>query len=186
MLGGLAWTVKGGAILATGDQPPVLFALGPFLFATALIGLATRIGDDGGRRTRSGLVLASAGLVLTVVGWIVGAVFPDLESDDDSFTALSLVLVAAMLAILAALVLLGLEARRTRALPGRFRSLPLGIVTLLVLAMPATAALAPIDERLIELPLVVFALGWIALGLAMWRADTDPPTASTAAARGAA
>ena len=44
----------------------------------------------------------------------------------------------------------------------------------LVPALLAGGALSAIDERLLEIPLVLFAIAWIWLGYAMWRAR--PPT----------
>ena len=49
MVGGLLWVVKGGAILLTGQQPPVVFEAALPLFALGLLGLHARL---EGRPTR--------------------------------------------------------------------------------------------------------------------------------------
>ncbi len=62
-LGGLCWMIKAGVILVTGDQPPVLFAVGPLLFALGVIGLAQMLPVPRGRLGVGAQILAAiAGL----------------------------------------------------------------------------------------------------------------------------
>ena len=51
LLGGVAWAVKGGVILAGGDQPPLLFEAAPCLFGLGLWSVA-RVTLPPGRRRR--------------------------------------------------------------------------------------------------------------------------------------
>jgi hypothetical protein len=44
MLGGVMWVVKGGAIMLTGEQPPMVFEAALPLFAVGLVGLHARLG----------------------------------------------------------------------------------------------------------------------------------------------
>lgn len=44
MLGGVLWVLKGGAIILTGEQPPLLFQAAPPLFAAGLVGLHACLG----------------------------------------------------------------------------------------------------------------------------------------------
>jgi hypothetical protein len=59
MLGGVMWVVKGGAIMLTGEQPPILFEAALPLFAVGLVGLHARLGGRGGRLGKTGLLLES-------------------------------------------------------------------------------------------------------------------------------
>ena len=184
ILGGIAWTVKGVAILATGDQPPVVFELGPPLFAVGLIGLYARLGQRG-RAADAGLVLACVSILLAgvlLVAWVFAS--DALPDGEDDFTPLSLVIAGASLSFVAGLVLLGLAARRALVLPRRWRSFPLAVG---VFAMPGVGIgggiLSELSERLFELPLVVFALGWIVIGCLIWFTDQAEQLAPTREAR---
>jgi len=51
LLSGVAWTVKGGVILAGGDQPPLLFEAAPGLFGLGLWSVAHATMLPSHRRT---------------------------------------------------------------------------------------------------------------------------------------
>ena len=185
ILGGVLWTVKGVVILATGEQPPVVFELGPPLFAVGLIGLYARLGRKGGRAAAAGLVLACVSLLLAGVLLVAWAFASDaLPDGEDDFTPLSLVIAGAGFSFIAGLVLLGLAARRALVLPRRWRSFPLAVG---VFAVPGVVIgggiLSELSERLFELPLVVFALGWIVIGCLIWSTDQAEQLAPTREAR---
>lgn len=175
VLGGIAWTVKGVGILATGDQLPGLFELGPPLFAVGLLGLYARIGGRG-RAAKAGLALACVSILLAGV-LLVASVFASdsLPAGEDDFTTLSLVIAGAGLSFIAGLVLLGIAARRSLVLPRRWRTLPLAVG---VFAVPGVmiggGALATLNERLLEVPLVAFALGWVVIGCLIRGANETP------------
>ena len=62
MVGGLLWVVKGGSILLTGWQPPVVFEAALPLFALGLLGLHARLEGRGGPLGKAGLLVAYAAL----------------------------------------------------------------------------------------------------------------------------
>lgn len=173
MAGGVAWFVKGTAILMTADQPPVAFGIGPPLFALGLLGFYAGLGAADARAKR-GAVAATLAFGLMVVFGIADAVAPSLSPKGEEFTVLSAVMVAAALCLLAALVLLGLAGRRAQ---GRhWTALPLWMGVLAVPGFLVGGLLSALNERLLEIPLVLFAIGWMSLGYAMWRSSTSPRT----------
>lgn len=70
MLGGLMWVVKGGGILLTDEQLPVVFAAAMPLFAVGLLGLNARLGGRGGPLGKVGVLVAYAGVASTVVAFM--------------------------------------------------------------------------------------------------------------------
>lgn len=160
VLGGMAWFGKAAAILATGEQPPLLFELAPMLFGLGLLGLRLRLSPSRSWLARAGGWSAAVALILGGADLTLGAA-------EETFSLLTL---ATSLAVLAALILLGVPTRRRAALPGVARVLPLtlGVATFPLLAVGG--ALEVIDDRLLEVPLLLLAAGWIWLGAALWRA----------------
>ena len=67
MVGGLLWVVKGGAILLTGQQPPVVFEAALPLFALGLLGLYARLEGRGRPLGKAGLLVAYAALAAAVL-----------------------------------------------------------------------------------------------------------------------
>ncbi len=119
-IGGGLWVAKATAILATGDQPEYIFEIAPPFLALGLVGLHALLGGRGGWRARAGGILAWLGVV---AGTITALVY--VATTDDESGVLSVTFPVTMLSIVGALVLLGVAVRRARALPGRWRSLPL-------------------------------------------------------------
>lgn len=174
IIGGLAWVVKAAAILVTGDQPPVVFALGPPLFAVALIGLHARLEGRGGRLASAGRELAYLAIAASFVLLLARAFAADLlPAGEDDFTPLSPVIAATGLSTLAGLILLGLATRRTEVMPPGWRSLPLAMGVLIVPGMMVAGIVSELSERLLEIPLVLFGLGWVLLGFAIWPPGDD-------------
>ena len=161
---GAMWTVKGGVILATGDQPPWLFEIGGLLFPLALIGLHARLDGEGGRRAHVGRFMARLAGAVALFAGVYG-----LAVGDPSEVVLGIAIALCSLATVVGLVLLGLSARAVGALPPRWRSLPfvMGVV-----AIPAMTILAgvleAIHERLLELPIVAYGVAWIIVGVLLW------------------
>ncbi|MGI8426745.1 MAG: hypothetical protein ACR2FO_05955 [Actinomycetota bacterium] len=156
MVGGACWVVKALAILATGDQPPFLFGVAPPLFGVALIGLHARLEGQGGLPGTIGLVLAALSGLFALVGLVLPST-PGAES-------FSPWIFGGFIANLASLILLGIAVRRSGTLPGRGRLLPLvlGISTIPLIAVGG--ALESVNERLLEVPLVLIGVAWIGLG----------------------
>ncbi len=165
-LGGALWVVKGGAILVTGDQPEYIFEVAPLLFALGLVGLHARLEGHGGGSGRVGGALAWTSLALALVSAVVY-----LATTDDEVFPLSATIPLTGLSILASLVLLGIAVRRVGALPGRWRSFPLSMGVAVLPLMVIGAILETLDERLLELPLVVLGLAWVMLGWRMSRSS---------------
>ncbi len=165
-LGGALWVVKGGAILVTGDQPEYIFEVAPLLFALGLVGLHARLEGHGSGSGRVGGALAWASLALALVSAVVY-----LATTDDEVFLLSATIPLTGLSILASLVLLGIAVRRVGALPGRWRSFPLSMGVAVLPLMVIGAILETLDERLLELPLVVLGLAWVMLGWRMSRSS---------------
>lgn len=162
-LGGAAWLGKAGAILVTGNQPPLLFEVAPLLFAIGLVGLRLllgprrgRFGDIGGWAAAAAGILAGLDLALGGSG----------RSGDSAFSPLTFF---AFLCVLAALVLLGIPTLRAALLPAAARRLPLllGVLTFPLIAVGG--ALESVSERLLEVPLLLLGAAWVWLAVAMWQ-----------------
>jgi len=184
VLGGTAWVLKAGVILATGNEPRVAFAVGLVLFPFALLGLRSTLGRAGKRAARVGGVLAAIAAVCGVLVLLVRAVGGEgVEPSEDEVTLLTPFITVAGVGTFVALIALGIAVRRTRALAPGYASLPLamglGAVPLLIVG----AALESVGERLIELPIALLGLGWIGLGIALWNAAEQRAAATGAVAR---
>ncbi len=168
MLGGVMWLGKGGAIMLTGEQPPVLFGAALPLFAVGLVGLHARLGGRGGRLGRTGLLLAYAALASALVVLVGSTLAPaGWVPDEDSVTPLTPFIVLAGFGPFVGLVLLGIATLRVKAMPAPWRALPLvmgaGAVPLILVG----GVLELVNERLFELPIVLLGLAWVLLGYAV-------------------
>ncbi len=162
-LGGAAWLIKAVAILATGDQPPLVFEVAPLMFALALLGMRAMLGARpqectgvvGGWAAAVAAALAVASLAMTF-----GA-----SSSGEGFSPLTF---STFLCVLGGLILIGLASRHRTELARPVRVLPLllGVFTFPLVAVGGV--LEAVNERLLELPLVVLGLAWIVLGRSMW------------------
>lgn len=168
MSGGLAWGVKGGVILATGVQPPVIYEVAQPLFAFGLVGLYFVVRDRSPRVGVAGVSLA----FLTVAAWmstlIWSAISPAPSLNGEEFVwPTSFTLLVTGFAPIGGLVLLGMASLRAGALRQPWRAIPLALGLLYVPMLGLGAALSTFNERYLEIGLVVIALGWIALGYAL-------------------
>ena len=146
LLGGVAWTVKGVAILASGDQPPLLFEVAPALFGTAV---ALLTADLVRRRTAVGALGATAAVagLVALATEIVGEVWGP-------------ALILSSVALLVGQLLIPPRGPMCHRL-----AFGIGAATLPALAIGGL--LAARDERLLEVPLVTLALVWVWLGVAL-------------------
>lgn len=151
------WAAKALAILVTGDQPPLLFQLPLVLFPLGLIGLHSLLGPGGGRKAMFGGRAAYAALVFSVATGVAAGVAPD--------AVVGVGIAAATLATVLGLIFLGLAARDAQHLPPPLRWLPLALGVATPLAVTVVGGLLEaIHERLLEVPLLALALGWVVLG----------------------
>jgi hypothetical protein len=168
-LGGMLWAAKGSAVLLTGDQPDYIFELAPLFFSLGLLALYARLEGGGGEAARLGGALAWSGLALM----LASAALYLVTGGEEGFP-IGVIIALAALSILAGLVLLGMAVRRTEALPGRWRSLPLAMGAAVIPLLMVGGILETLDERLLEIPIVLLGLAWSALGYAIWRHTPGP------------
>lgn len=149
MVGGLLWVVKGGAILLTGQQPPVVFEAAMPLFAVGLLGLHARLDGRGGPLGKAGVLVAYAALASAAIILM---------------TPLAPFYAVAGFGPFLGLVLLGSATLQARVFPSPWRALPLamGLGGPLLILMGGVLAL--ISERLLEIPIVLVGGAWILLG----------------------
>jgi hypothetical protein len=151
LLGGLAWTIKGAAILIADEQPPSLFEAGPAMFGVWLLSAGLFAMPSARRR----VVVLSLACVSTISGGV--ALVSELTGE----------LIGAALAVSSVALLAGLLSLDRHApwpLPVAWW---LGAVT--APALLVGGMLSAIDERLLEIPVVVVGLGWMLLGVASSR-----------------
>ena len=105
------------------------------------------------------------------------AIWPNTLSSGEEFDfPFSLIPLAAGLGQVLALVLLGTAILRAKAILPIWRGLPLLLGLLYMPALGIGGALASLDERYLEIPLVFLALGWMLLGYALWAAGQSRTT----------
>lgn len=169
VIGGAAWTVKAGVTLAVGDEPPAAFAIGLALFPFALLGLWSIVRDVDGRAARIGGLLAAAAAVSVVLVLLMRAVGGRaVEGAGDEITVLTPFIAISGFGTFAALLALGIAVRRSRALPGRYASLPWAMGLSAIPLLIVGGALETVSERLLELPVALLGVGWVAVGMALW------------------
>jgi hypothetical protein len=165
VLGGIIWITKGSLIILGIIDLGDLFIAAELFFAVALVGLYLHMRDRGERLGRIGGVLAYLALALSVVNAPYSLFFAE-DAPQTPFP-FSVTILAASLAIIIGLVLLGIVTLRAGILPTRWRMLPLAIGLLALLPVWVLAFVH------VELPVVVLGIGWVLLGYALWsEADT--------------
>ncbi|MBW3592894.1 MAG: hypothetical protein KY396_04295, partial [Actinobacteria bacterium] len=163
MLGGAMWAAKGAAILAGRDQPAFVFEGAPLFFALALLGLHVLLRTRPERLERIGAAFAylAAGLAAVTAIAALDAWNEDMPAPFNGTLA------AATLFLVAALVALGIVARRAQVFGRPWSTIPLALGTLFVPLLLVGGLLSVADERLLEIPIVLLGLGWIVLGYAI-------------------
>lgn len=148
VVGGMLWVFKGSAILLGHGQPDHAFEAAPLLFAVATLGLA-RLAPRG-RARRVGTVLAVAAVLSCLVAAISSVRYGGVLGPD---------LGLGVLAMTVALVVVGWPLRRSDV-----GGLPFTLGVGTIPAVPVGGALSVINERLLEVPIVLIGLVWIVVG----------------------
>jgi hypothetical protein len=153
---GLCWVVKAVAVLATGQQPALLFELAPLLMACAILVLGQQLPPGKPRIVCA--VVASTAIVAGMI--VLGGHVMQLPT-----VAYGVAMAGANLMVLVGLVTAGLSLRRRQEahLP-----LVLGLVALPALLIGGLAA-ELLGERALEVPLAGLGAAWIALGVQLGR-----------------
>jgi len=146
MIGGLMWIIKGASILLTGDQPPVVFEAAMPLFAIGVVGLGARLGGPLGMAGGVVACVAAASSVVAVS------------------TELAPFIAIAGFGPFLGLILVGSAALQARVFPSPWNALPLAIGLGGPLLVLAGGGLALLNERLLEVPIVIIGLAWVILG----------------------
>ncbi len=175
LFGGCLWIAKGGAILVTGHQPPLMFEAAAFAFPVALRGLDALLRRREPAPPRAARTAATVALV---VGVALVALFAVVDDPPD--VVISLAAVTMGLATVTSLLLLGSACRRSGGLPAPWARLPWIMGLALVPSMTVVGGLlAAIHERLLELPIVAYGIAWVLLGYAMLAAPGVPVDAGS-------
>ena len=166
-IGGLCWLLKSGLILLTGEQPLLLFEVAPAFFAIAIVGLAGRVNGQSGL-ARAGAMIAIAGGVAALLN-SVREVF--IAATGMVLMEIELISIAAGFGWLFGLLFVGISMWRRQTFSGRWRLLPVllavvpfPMIILLSIVGEAMGLAPAVGERLIEIPLLLLGLGWMALG----------------------
>jgi cytochrome bd-type quinol oxidase subunit 2 len=170
LVGGCLWIAKGGAILVTGHQPPLMFEAAVFAFPVALRGLDALLQR---REPAPHRAAATAATVALVVGVALVVLFAVVDDPPDVVTSLAAATMG--LATVTSLLLLGAACRRSGGLPAPWARLPWVMALALLPSMTVVGGvLAAIHERLLELPIVAYGVAWVILGYAMLAAARAP------------
>jgi hypothetical protein len=155
--------IKAAAILVTGRQPPVLFEIGPLLFASGVIGLEHLLPAPRGRVAFGSVAFATVGALATI-GALVVTKGGTAQTSEDEFSPLVFL---GFIATILALLLVGIATRRSRTLRSPWHFLPLALFISFLPLMVLGGLLESFDERLLELPLLILGLGWALIGYAL-------------------
>jgi hypothetical protein len=154
-IGGALWAVKSLAILVADYQPAYTFELAPFFFGIAAMGVAAKV--DPARSTAR-----TATTVLAIVAMLSGAAAVLLYVVTSDSAGFGVTIMISVLCLLAVLIYGGWLVRS-------WSIIPFALAATMLLGLPIGGALSEIDERLLEIPLLAVAMGWILLGLTLWR-----------------
>ena len=149
MVGGLLWIVKGGSILITGQQPPVVFEAALPLFAVGLLGLHARLEGRGGPLGKAVVLVAYAALAAAILTLVA---------------PLAPFIAVAGFGPFVGLVLVGSATLQARIFPPPWSALPLAVGLGGPILILAGGDLALMGERLLEIPIVLVGLAWMLLG----------------------
>ena len=157
LVGGFLWAVKSLGILLADYEPEYAFAVAPFFFGVAAVGIAAIV-DPALPRTRTAIS------VLAKVATLAGAAAAFIYVATGDSTGFGLTIMVSVLSLLAVLIYGGWLVRP-------WSIIPFALAATMLIGLPIGGALSEIDERLLEIPLLAVAAEWILLGLTLWRAS---------------
>ena len=183
MLGSLLWTVgwiltafAGGGTGAERRWRTLLVNPAMLLFMAGLAGFHARQAVRSGQLGKTGFAVCLLGtgtmLLGNVVEFWVSEYFYGTQRPGWVMMGVGLIMLPA------GFVLLGIGTLRARVFTGWRRAVPLGFGLMLALLVIVTVAQPP-NEGVLGAILVVIALGWTALGYALWSEkaeSSDTPT----------
>ena len=158
LIGATLYAYKSVAILATGDQPEHVFEIAPFFLGLATITLLYALIDE----------LQRPRWLLLILGWLAVsasavAAISHFAGKEDDFGDLGYLVNFLSTVIL--FFLISGDIRQKHLLP-RWSFTPRLLAWVMVLLIPVGAVLEGINERLLEVSLLVFAGVWMMIGLA--------------------
>lgn len=157
-IGAVLWAYKGVAILITGDQPDHAFQVAPFFFGVSLITLVYSL---VGVFRRPKWLLLGLGWFAVAAG-TTAAVAHFAQNEDGLGDPAYLV---NFLSTVLVLFLISGDIRRKGLLP-KWSFAPTFLAWALFAVIPVGAVLEGIEERLLEVPLLIVSAGWAMLAVA--------------------
>jgi hypothetical protein len=155
LIGGLLWIVKSLSILIADEQPDFVFEVAPFFFAVATMGVVLTWEHNRGRASQNVRRFASVGVVAGGV-----AAVADVAGGDELLFGVAIA--TAVTIVIGLLGYTGRDLRRGKAL-GALSALPLALALSFLLAIPVGGALEGLNERLLEIPLLLIGVEWVPL-----------------------
>jgi hypothetical protein len=169
MLSGALLVVKGVAILVS-DADPGFVPPATLLFALGMVGLHARLEGRGGPLGTIGVLLAWVVVVASVVS-LIGLALPiPMPGEPGASVLLRITYMVAFLGILVGLLMLGVAALRTGAMPAPRGAVPLAVG---VLWFPLQGVGFVIADGV---GLILGGLAWALLGYVLW-AESGTPAA---------
>ena len=190
MLGGAIWILSSVMNAFTHDGARAVLGLselgwrrmvdpGMLFFMAGLAGFYARQGGKTGKLGKTGFIIGLAGLVTMLIGnvieyWVGPLLYDYVQGEISPAEHLgwAIVTVGWLVVVPIGFILLGVATLRAKVLPGWRRPLPL----IIGLMIPSGMLLAfGIGEAGVVISFLLFGLGWIVLGYALW-SDRSKPT----------
>jgi hypothetical protein len=147
----------------------VLFEVAPLFFAAGVAGLFGSL-TDRGPVAFAGLAFATVGAIATIGALIVTSGGTTSTSEEE-FSPLILL---SFLSTFVGLLLVGIPIRKQRSLQPNWHALPVALVASLIPLMVVGGILEQVNERLLEIPLLILGVAWALLGYAIVYRATRP------------
>ncbi len=172
MLSGMLFVAKGAAILVS-DADPSFVPPATLLFALGMVGLHARLEGRGGPLGTIGVLLAWVVVVASVVN-LIGLALPiPTPGEPGASVLLRITYMVEFLGILVGLLMLGVAALRSGAMPAPRGAVPLAVGVLWFPLQGVGFAIAD------GVGLILGGLAWALLGYVLW-AESGTPAAQPA------